>query len=374
MALKEAQPKMSYLKMGIFGFSGAGKTRTATDCALGLHKHLKLPGDSPVAMYDTEDGSHYVIENFKKAGIKFMTEDSRSFNDLMAFIPAALKAGAQIVVIDSITHVWTNLQETYKKEKGVTRLYFQDWGPIKAKWQTFLNLFMSSPLHIFLCGRAGYEYENYENDEGKKELAKVGTKMKVEGDFSYEPSLLLEMSRIRPDDTISIKALGLQDQVKKIKTVNTKWLHVGEVLKDKTDSINGSNILYPKFTDFLLPLEKLNIGGTHRPIDETEQKPGVFERDESYSKKQKAEILLEEIESEIISICGASRSNEAQKAKIELMRNVFGTGSWTQVTILPLESLQNGLKILRDQRLQPSGEVQVPITKELKEAKAASSQ
>jgi len=32
-----------------------------------------------------------------------------------------------------------------------------------------------------MCGRAGYEFEDYKDDNGKRQIEKVGTKMKTEG-------------------------------------------------------------------------------------------------------------------------------------------------------------------------------------------------
>jgi hypothetical protein len=49
-----------------------------------------------------------------------------------------------------------------------------------------------------LCGRAGYEYDHEENEDGGKDLIKIGTKMKAEGEFGFEPSLVIEMERLTP--------------------------------------------------------------------------------------------------------------------------------------------------------------------------------
>ena len=42
----------------------------------------------------------------------------------------------------------------------------------------FTDLFINAPIHIILCGRAGYEYDYFEDQEtGKKNLEKTGIKI-----------------------------------------------------------------------------------------------------------------------------------------------------------------------------------------------------
>ena len=81
------------------------------------------------------------------------------------------------------------------KAKKRTRLQFDDWGYLKGEWRKFTDLFINSNLHIILCGRAGYEYDYFEDEAGKKQLEKTDIKMKAEGEMGYEPSLLVLMER-----------------------------------------------------------------------------------------------------------------------------------------------------------------------------------
>ncbi|GAG21178.1 unnamed protein product, partial [marine sediment metagenome] len=60
----------AFLKAGIYGFEGAGKSMTAALLAIGLHQHAKLT--KPVAYFDTETGSDYLRELFELAGIELV--------------------------------------------------------------------------------------------------------------------------------------------------------------------------------------------------------------------------------------------------------------------------------------------------------------
>ena len=65
--------------------------------------------------------------------------------------------------------------------------------PLKAMWREFTDRYVNSKLHVIMRGRAGYIWDDVEDEEGVKELKKVGTKMKAEVETGYEPSLLIEM-------------------------------------------------------------------------------------------------------------------------------------------------------------------------------------
>jgi hypothetical protein len=107
---------------------------------------------------------------------------------------------------------------------------------------------VNSPTHVILCGRAGYEYEFVENDDGKKELAKTGIKMKAEGETGFEPSLLVLMERHM--DMESKKAF-----------------RVATVLKDRSTVIDGAQITNPTFADFIPHIKHLNLGGRQLGVD-----------------------------------------------------------------------------------------------------------
>ena len=188
--LKPATNRMAYAKIGLYGNAGAGKTFTAALLAIGLWKYAKLK--KPVGMFDTEPAASFIIPLFAKAGVPFLVYDeSRALKDLMAFLDEAERE-CSIVIVDSITHVWRDTQESYmakineglvrKKRKPITKLEFHHWGPIKSAWAGFTDRFLSSKMHMIVCGRAGSIYEYQTNEEtGKKELITTGTKMATKG-------------------------------------------------------------------------------------------------------------------------------------------------------------------------------------------------
>ena len=353
--LQKAENLQAYAKIGMLGFPGSGKTYTATMIAIGL---AKLYGCKPIAFFDTETGSDFIITKVKDAGLELYVTKSRSFEDLIAVTREAEKE-CSVLIIDSLTHIWRELCEAYGTRLNRKRLMFQDWQIIKGKggWQDFTDFYVNSKLNIIICGRAGYEYDFDMNEDGTKDLIKTGTRMKVEGEFGFEPSLVIEMERLTPqkDQIESIREmtdLKAKRQKKQALVTRTgsKWIHRAFVLKDRTDTLNGQQFDYPKFQDFLPHFSKLNIGGKHLGVDTSRTSGGLFDENGDTKWKQKQtqkKIVLEEIEGIIVKFFPGASAKE-KKMKADIIEHLFNTRSWTKVCEMELSYLQIGLKELND--------------------------
>ncbi len=346
---KEAENTIAFAKVGILGFAGSGKTRTATEIAIGLHKALK--STKPIGFMDTETGSDFVLPLFQKHGIKLMVSKTRAFKDLAEGMIEAPKL-FDIFIIDSVSHFWVDIVESYKKKKNINRLAFQDWGIIKPMWNDdFSTRFVTSPLHIIVCGRAGFEYDYFEGDDGKMELYKTGTKMKAEGEFGFEPSLLIEMERVKnPDATEGYKSAKTKDQkmraAKKI-MAEREFVRVATVLKDRSDIMDGKVFYNPSYEAFAPHWDSINIGGVHRPL-ESGDSTDLFDHEGKPEWKKDLEIkkiALEEIQGSMVAMW-PGQSVDEKKKKGDFLHVVFGTRSWSAVESRSLAELQNVKKKL----------------------------
>jgi len=322
--LKAAKNKMAYAKVGLYGRAGCGKTFTAAKIAIGLWQYAKLT--KPVGMFDTEPAASFIIPLFEEAKIPFVVYDeSRALSDLMRFMDEAEKE-CSIVIIDSITHVWRDAQKSYIDKVNATRrgqnkspiyqLEFHHWRPIKEQWARFTDRFLSAKCHIILCGRAGGVYEYQKNEStGKQELITTGDRMATEKELGYEPSLLVEMVSERVDGKIVIRAL---------------------VEKDRSNQINGSEIEYPTFKDFLPHFKSLNVGGEHFGSMEKRDSQDLYDGNDAGAtnwdkEKRQREIYCEEIKSLFIEFGLSGTSTEARAKQNQALKDIFGTGSWTKV-------------------------------------------
>jgi hypothetical protein len=123
--LRPARNESAYLKMGNYGGAGSGKTWTTALVAIGLSS--RLSDGKPVAFFDTETGSDYVLPLFRDAGVELLVVKSRAFADLVEFVFEA-ESKRSVAIVDSITHVWDELREAYEKKFGrTTGLEIWDW-------------------------------------------------------------------------------------------------------------------------------------------------------------------------------------------------------------------------------------------------------
>jgi hypothetical protein len=333
--LKLAVNQTAYLKTGILGFEGSGKTRTAVEIAIGMTKLVK---GKKVAFFDTEKGSDFHIERFKAEGIELFSVKSKAFIDLVDTIREAEKAGFSFLIIDSISHVWRELTESYLKRKKRDRLSMADWGVLKQEWAQFTDAYVNSKLHIAMLGRAGYEYAFSEDDDGKMQIHKSGTKMKVEGETGYEPDLLLEMSRVRKSDETG----NLEDK---------GFINRCTVLKDRTDTMNGSVIDFPSFKSFEPIMKFLNIGGEHVGTDEARNSQAMFGNpDRSWAEAQKQKEIEIERLSDVLTLAGLKgTSGEVVAKRTKLLVDVFGGSGQTFIANLKLEALIEGIDKIKNQ-------------------------
>jgi len=321
------------LKVGIEGFAGSGKTFTAALIAKGLYQ--KFGYTKPIAIFDTEKTSKFLKKFFADDHIEAMVKESKSFADLLTALEVA-EQSASVLIIDSISHVWRDLTESYQLRTGRKQLTFQDWSPIKSMWARFTEAFLRANLHIIMCGRAGFEYDFQDVEgTGKKQLVKTGVKMKVEGETAYEPDLLLLMERFEEI---------MDKDVKKVYRQAT-------ILKDRSNLLDGKTFVNPTFKDFEPIVDFLT--DTKDEIDPfDERKEGdtgsLFDMtDEGTAKAKEKRMLLEEIEGIMVQAAPGQSAAE-KKFKIDILEAVFGTRSWTKATETPLSQLPTKLIELQD--------------------------
>lgn len=338
----------AYAKVGFYGQQGAGKTFTASLFAIGLHEHIK--SKKPIWFQDTETGSSFVKPLFDKAGITLVGKRSRSFADLLTSARIA-ERNCDIMIGDSMTHIWVDLCDSYRRKKYSCdkcggggkynekdcakcdgsgtyrdRVSVYDYQPIKKEWAVWVDFFLNSKLHMFVCGRAGGTYELRENIEGKEEIMKVEEKFKAESEYGYEMSLLLQMKPVRTKKGINITAF---------------------IWKDRFNFINGMELVNPSFKDILPHVQMLNIGGVHVPTVSEKDTLDMLKTPKSSTEeyqKQKT-IALEEIQALLLERYPSSAVDD-KKGKMQAVKAIFNTRSWTAVESLKLEELQGGLKML----------------------------
>ena len=272
-------------KMAWFGPQGSGKTMTATQVAIGLaHTFHK---DAPVAFFDTEKGSDFAKPIFDAEGIKMLRVKSRAFSDLLDAAKEAEQAGCCALIVDSMSHVWAELMESFCRKRKISRIQFEHWRELKQTWRDWTDLMLNSRVHMLVCGRAGKEYEYQENEEtGKKELISLGAKFRAEGEFGYEPDVLCELWTERAEGAkrgshLVHKGIVLKDRSWKVNGLEFVW-------KDRSGYRKGDyRLVYKTFEPYF---GFLSIGGEHHAISAERNSDGMFgdnNGDSAYYHKQR---------------------------------------------------------------------------------------
>lgn len=346
--LKKAVVEQAAAKVGIFGPQGSGKTTTAILFLIGLSKAYH--GGKPIAFFDTENGSDYLIPICEMEGVELVNVKSRAFKDMRAALTEAEQAGCCGYLVDSYTHPWQELCDSFKAKSKRQKLEFHHMDELKRLWRGWTDQFLNSPLHVFLCGRLGHEWGR--DDEG--ELVKLASKMKTENEAGYEPSLLIEMEHVRT----AVKVIKGKKTIVPVSTIT----HRAHVLKDRWRTLNGLTFDWTDINDykkgdykrvfetFLPHWSKLAIGSTQHAMSPERTSEEMFDGNGHTVQQQRqtrVQIVLEEIQATLGTKLWPGQDAKSKGLKLAAIESVFDTRSWTQVERLSLDRLENGLKVIR---------------------------
>jgi hypothetical protein len=154
--------------------------------------------------------------------------------------------------------------------------------------------------------------------------------MKAETDMGYEPSLLIEMEKVKQNSG----------------KVGQTWINRAWVLKDRFNKINGKFFDNPKFEDFLPHINLLNIGGKHIGVLKDRDSKELFEGPGSRSNwLKRREIALENIQTEMLKRWPGQTTAE-KRAKISCLEKAFGTASWTAIQDKAPEEIERALEMI----------------------------
>lgn len=183
--IHEARREGARLLIQLSGVSGSGKTYTALQLAYGLTGN----DGSKIIGIDTENRRMSLYADALPNGAKFRTLDFYapfSPKRYIEAIDAACKAGAEVIVIDSVTHEW-------ESEGGcewiANQARFPDWKTAKAEHKRFMTFMLQCPAHIIACTRAR---EKVDFSDPKNPVS-LGIQPIQEKNFSFEATVSLMM-------------------------------------------------------------------------------------------------------------------------------------------------------------------------------------
>lgn len=197
LIVKKARREKQKAVVGLIGPSGAGKTVSALRVAYGMMKagYPDLSEEEiweKIGVVDTEHGRSmlYWHEQFGEMTIGDFhhVQFNPPYNtDRYNFAVQSLKdAGAEVVVIDSLSHNWSGEGGIVDVHDNMSGNSFQNWGKLAKETHNIIKTLTRNNVHIISTLRTKQEYVIEQNDKGKAQPTKVGTKPVQKDEMEYE--------------------------------------------------------------------------------------------------------------------------------------------------------------------------------------------
>ncbi|MCH2488709.1 MAG: ATP-binding protein [Flavobacteriales bacterium] len=184
MNLRKSERKRAKIKMALQGSAGSGKTYSSLLLAKGLTE-----GDfSKVAIIDSENGSADLYAHLGQYNVLSLTPPFTPEKYIEA-IDICLKAGMNVVILDSISQVWDELLDFHSKLAGNS---FTNWSKVTPRQKAFVDKILQADAHIIATMRTKQDYVLQQKD-GKYVPEKVGLKAVQRDGVDYEFTLVFDI-------------------------------------------------------------------------------------------------------------------------------------------------------------------------------------
>jgi hypothetical protein len=185
MQLQTASRKKVKIKMNIASPSGFGKTYSSLLLAFGITGNWEK-----IAVIDTENDSASLYSNL--GPYKTLRLDAPYTPDrYIEAISVCEKAGTELIIIDSITHIWKGTGGILEYQNALGGRY-QDWAKATPLYQKWLNKILQSNCHIITTNRKKQAY-NMVTEGNRTKVEKAGLDDEIRDGYEYEMTLAFEI-------------------------------------------------------------------------------------------------------------------------------------------------------------------------------------
>ena len=235
---QKAERKKAKLRLGLCGPSGSGKSHSGLLIAAGLVPEGRL------FVIDTENDSATLeigkpgIPEFFHAPLYPPYTPAR----YREYINAAVKEGADVILIDSLSHAWSGSGGILDMHDNTARASRNEnswaaWRKVTPEHNALVDAILSCPCHVICTMRTKTAWEVVENGKGKKEPKKIGLKPEQREGMDYEFTCVFDLSTD---------------------------CHIATVSKDRTSLFDG-NCFIPSAETGAKLIDWLNQGADHDP-------------------------------------------------------------------------------------------------------------
>jgi hypothetical protein len=185
MELQIASREKVKIRMSISAPTGFGKTFSALLIAHGMTDDW-----SKIAVIDTENrsaslyahlGTYYTIP----------IEPPFTTEKYIQAIELCEKSGIEVIIIDSVTHVWKGQGGLLEYQNSLGGKY-QDWAKTTPLYQKWLNKILHSSCHVITTMRKKQAYAVVQ-EGGKTKVEKKGLEDEIRDGYDYEMTVAFEI-------------------------------------------------------------------------------------------------------------------------------------------------------------------------------------
>lgn len=225
------------LKLALTGPSGSGKTYSALLLARGL-----VGKKGRIAVIDTENRSASLYADLAGEFDTLEVEPPYTVEKYAEGVNAAIEAGYDVLIIDSISHAWAGEGGLLDQKSSIDARggnQYTNWAQISKLHEAFKANILSSPVHIICTMRSKQDYVLEQNDRGKSVPKKVGLAPIQRDGMEYEFTTVFDIA-MNHEATASKDRTGLFDGKYfrisgKTGKELLKWLGSAEELPEPTE-------------------------------------------------------------------------------------------------------------------------------------------
>lgn len=186
MQLKKATRKKVKIRISIASPTGFGKTYSALLLAYGM------TGDwSKIAVIDTENESASLYSDLGDYNTIELKPPFTTDKYIQA-IKTCEDAGMEVIIIDSITHVWKGQGGLLEYQTALGGRY-QDWAKATPLYQKWLDSILQSACHVITTNRKKQAY-NMVQDGNRTKVEKAGMEDEIRDGYDYEMTIAFEVT------------------------------------------------------------------------------------------------------------------------------------------------------------------------------------
>ena len=247
---RKAERLKAKLRLAITGPAGSGKTYGALLIAKGL--------GGKIAMIDTESGSGDLYSDLTDYDIQNINAPF-TVQKYITAIHEAENEGYDILIIDSLSHVWSGEGGLLDMQGKITDTgkgnSYTAWRHVTPWYNKLVDTMLNSNCHIIATMRSKTEYAQIQNERGKTEIKKLGLAPVQRDGMDYEFTTVFDISMTH-DVTVSKDRTSIFDG--KIFVISEEtgkilrnWLESGKELNNdlKTPSREIIKNLYNSYLE-----------------------------------------------------------------------------------------------------------------------------